>query len=55
VIESDVKTESGLEVGAIFGAKSIQARIVHSPDIIGTSTVLMRLLGERVVRAYRGK
>lgn len=55
VIESDIKTESGLEVGAIFGAKSIQARIVHSPDLIGTTTVMMRLLGERMVKAYRGK
>lgn len=55
VLEQDVKTESGLEIGAIFGAKSIQARIVHSPDQIGTTTTLLRVLGERVVRAYHGQ
>lgn len=55
VLESEVTTESGLEVGAIFGAKSIQARIVHSPDQIGTTTTLLDVLAGRVVKAYRGK
>jgi len=55
VIEQDVTTESGLEIGAIFGAKSIQARIVHSPDQIGTTTTLLHVLGQRVVRAYKGQ
>ncbi len=55
VLEGDVRTESGKEIGAIFGAKSIQARIVHSPDIIGTTTTLLGVLSSRVVKAYHGK
>lgn len=55
VLEHEVHTESGEEIGAIFGAKSIQARIVHSPDQIGTTTTCLDLLRERVVRAYRGQ
>jgi hypothetical protein len=55
VLENEVTTESGKEIGAIFGAKSIQARIVHSPDIIGTTTTLLSVGAQRVVKAYRGK
>ncbi|MDR3392306.1 MAG: hypothetical protein P4L77_11290 [Sulfuriferula sp.] len=55
VLEHDVTTEHGDKIGAIFGAKSIQARIVHSPDLIGTTTTLLDVLAERVVKAYRGK
>lgn len=55
VLEHDVTTESGVKIGAIFGAKSIQARIVHSPDLIGTTTTLLDVLAQRVVKAYRGK
>jgi hypothetical protein len=55
VIEGEVKTESGVEVDAIFGAKSIQARIVNSPDIIGTTTSLLGVLAKRVANKYRGK
>lgn len=55
VLEQPVRTESGVQIGAIFGAKSIQARIVHSPDLIGTTTTLLGWSAKRVVRAYRGK
>jgi len=52
VLEHEVTTESGEKIGAIFGAKSIQARIVHSPDQIGTTTTNLNLLAARVVRTY---
>lgn len=49
----DYKTESGEEIHAIFGAKSIEDRIVSSPYIIGTTNVLLELAGKRMVAAYR--
>jgi hypothetical protein len=53
VLEHEVTTESGLPVEAIFGQKSIFDRIVSSPEIIGTTTTLLRLAGERAVKAYK--
>lgn len=55
VFNDDVKTESGVQIDAIFGAKSLADRIVTSPYLIGTTTTLLILAGKRVVKAYRGK
>ena len=55
VIEDQVTTESGEEVDAIFGMKSIENRIVHSPVMIGTTARLMYELGKKAVAAYRGQ
>ena len=38
---NNVRTESGVEIDAIFGAKSVADRIVTSPDLIGTTTTLL--------------
>lgn len=55
VFNATVKSESGVEIDAIFGAKSLADRIVTSPYLIGTTTTLLILAGKRVVQAYRGK
>lgn len=49
------ETESGLPLDSIFSYTSTNNRIVLSPDIMGTTNVLLRLATERAVRAYRGK
>lgn len=48
------ETLSGLPIDAIFSYSSPNNRIVRSPDIIGTTCVLLRLATERAVRKYRG-
>lgn len=55
VTSGDVKTESGVTIDAIFGAKSLAARIVTSPYLIGTTTTLLIVAAKRVIKAYRGK
>lgn len=53
VFGDSVKTESGKPIDAIFGAKSIDDRIVSSPVIIGTTTTLLDVIGKKMVEAYR--
>lgn len=55
VFNGPVRTESGVEIDAIFGAKSLADRIVTSPYLIGTTTTLLILAGKRVVKAYRNQ
>lgn len=47
-------TEDGQPVGAIFGYQSISDRIVLSPEIIGTTNVLLDVIGKRFASVYRG-
>ena len=42
VLDTEMRTESGQEIDAVFGATSISARIVESPFIIGTTTVVIK-------------
>jgi hypothetical protein len=53
VYNYSVRTESGNSIEAIFGEKSINARIVTSPLIIGTTTTLLKLLAKRAVELYK--
>ena len=53
VLAGDVTTESGKTVDAIFGAKSIDDRIVSSPFIIGTTATLLYVFGAMAVAAYK--
>lgn len=55
VFNDNVRTESGVEIDAIFGAKSVADRVVTSPYILGTTTTLLIAAGKRVVEAYRSK
>ncbi len=49
------RTESGEDIDAIFGYTSISDRIVLSPEIIGTTITLLKVMSKRVVDVYRGK
>lgn len=48
------ETETGTPVDAIFGYQSISDRIVLSPEIMGTTNTLLRVISKRVAKAYRG-
>ena len=49
------RTEAGEDLDAIFGYQSISNRIVHSPEVMGTTNTLMRLLSKRVAKIYKGE
>ena len=55
VMSGTNKSESGLELDAIFGYQSISDRIVTSPILMGMSTTLLMKIGEKAVNLYRGK
>ena len=48
----DYRTESGEVIDAVFGAKSIEDRIVESPYIIGMHNVLLDLTAQEAIAAY---
>jgi len=52
VYDYDIKTESGRDVEALFSTRSIAARIVNSPNIIGTTNTVLDLLRDRAVEMY---
>lgn len=53
VFPKPLRTESGKEVHGRFGRQAIAARIVQSPDIIGTTTILMKLAQQEFIKRYR--
>lgn len=53
VMDEPLLTEDGEEVDAVFGAKSVDDRIVISPHAIGTTTTLMRIGGYEAYRRYK--
>ncbi|WP_233874319.1 hypothetical protein [Paraburkholderia adhaesiva] len=55
VMERDMFTESGKKIGAVFGAKSVANRIVSSPELIGTTTTLLDVIGKAAVDVYNGR
>ena len=52
IYENKITTESGVEVDAIFGYKSIQARIVNSSLLIGTTASLLEVIAKGAVDIY---
>ncbi len=54
VMEKPMTTEDGVEVDAVFGYRSLEARIVESPIIIGTTAALLRVVGQNAAAIYRG-
>jgi hypothetical protein len=54
VMDYKVHTEEGDEIDAMFGYRSIAARIVESPVIIGTTTTLLKVIAKKAVDIYRG-
>lgn len=53
VMTNDMRTESGELVDAVFGYRSIAARIVNSPVIMGTTITLLKVIGKQVIKEYR--
>jgi hypothetical protein len=49
------ETASGIPLDAIFSYQSISNRIVRSPEIIGVTNSLLKLISKRVANAYKGK
>ena len=54
VFDFSMMTESGIKLGAKFGAIPIGARIVCSPDIIGTTQTLLEVGLSRALDLYDG-
>ncbi len=52
VLKDDVVTESNVPIEAQFSNTSKDARIVNSPDVIGTATTVLIKLQEVVVKEY---
>jgi hypothetical protein len=55
VIDYSMHTQSGEEIDAVFGFRSISARIVLSPLIIGTTTTLLKQIAKKAIDIYEGK
>ena len=51
-IENDYVTEDNETIDAIFGAQSINDRIVNSPYIIGSCNYALELIAKKAVEAY---
>lgn len=55
VASDPLRSDDGKEIDAAFGAKSLEARIVNSPFIIGTTATLLKLIGSNASKIYRGE
>jgi hypothetical protein len=55
VYNQKIVSESNVEIDAIFGYRSISARIVNSPILIGTTTTLLNVIGSHACDLYFGK
>jgi hypothetical protein len=47
-------SEKGINIDAKFGYQSINARIVHSPILIGTTNVLLGLIAKKAKEIFNG-
>lgn len=52
VLAGEIKSESGKQIDAVFGQKSIADRIVLSPDVIGTTATLLDVIGKKAFEIY---
>lgn len=55
VMDEPMRTRSGMEVHAVFGGKSVEARIVNSPFLLGPASTVLRVLAKKMVDIYRGR
>lgn len=47
------ETESGEPIDMLFSWSGVERRMVYSPVVQGMANVLLRLISERAVSAYR--
>ena len=52
VMETPMYTEDNEKIDAVFGSKSIAARIVLSSDIIGTTTTILKKIAAKAVEMF---
>lgn len=52
VMPYEVTTEPGEQVGCVFGYRAMQARVVLSPEIIGTTNRLLDHIGKQAVKLF---
>lgn len=52
VMNYSMIAEDGTTVKAVFGCRSVLARIVNSPFIIGTTSTLLKKIGNKAVELY---
>lgn len=55
VLDTEIETEHGILVDGIFGIRSIYARVVLSPLLMGTTNALLTTLGKNVAAKYLPK
>lgn len=54
VMKGTNQTKSGLDLDLIFGNTSVEERMVLSPKLIGTTTILLAQLSKHIAAVYRG-
>ena len=54
VMTTDMITESGDIIDAVFGQASIEARVVTSPSVIGTTNTILSVIGKKAVQIFKG-
>ncbi len=54
VLTQELRTESGKVIDAVFGSKSVEDRVVSSPPLIGTTNVLLDIIGKNALAIYEG-
>ena len=52
VFDYDLTTESGDKIDSVFSNMSLKARIVNSPDLIGTTTTLVYKIQQQALDMY---
>lgn len=55
VMDDTTTTEDGTQIGGIFGYKSVSDRIVNSPDAVGTTATLLKVIAKKAFDIYKGK
>ena len=53
-MDYSMTTQTGETIDAVFGMRSILARVVNSPMIIGTTSTLLRVLASKAAQVYKG-
>lgn len=52
VFNDDIKSADGIDIDAMFGERSVQARVVNSPKQIGTTATLLKVIAKKAIDAY---
>ena len=55
VLDYDIVSEDGEVIDSIFGYRSIANRVVLSPLLIGTTSTLLKLIGNKAAKIYFGE